>query len=428
MKPDQSDILSLKYFVCGTNPDFFKARSILQGVADKMQQFYFDDSMKVLNVSMPPRFGKSFLATLFTVWIYLFVNRNAKVMRICNTQGLFNTFSKQTRQYFEDFSPLANGMQKLTTNGTIDKWFIEDSTVPNFFGSGILGNITGHGADIAIFDDMYKNYQDATSATYDNFLNDYLQAVVWGRLEKNNYKIINIGTRWTVNDWFAKFKPDMEITITALNELDQTVCEDYKSTVELLEIRQNIEPYLWNAQFMQAPTLVGRMRIFDTEKWEIVKAETIPSGKTYIVIDPATDFGNDYFVIGSYRKYRGQLFLTNMWAKRAAKLSEVASVLDSINFEKIFIETNGYGKEVYRRLVGDFEFPNYLFSGFATTTDKYNRASLAIEFIENNLSISEDCENLELLKSQANVFPKDGEPDDLIDNVVMAVENFNRMY
>lgn len=413
--------MNFRTFIAGINSNFFINRQILLDVADDMQDFYFDSSKKVLNVSMPPRFGKSYLATLFSVWLFLFVDKKISIMRICNTQDLFNTFSRQTKQFFEDFSPMINNYQKITTTGTIDKWYIGDSIIPNYFGAGISGNVTGFGAKVAIFDDMYKNYQDATSAAYDSFLEDYLQSVVFGRMEGINYKIINIGTRWTTNDWFSKFKPDQEIIIPALDDFDKTFCEDYKTTAELLDIKNKIEPYLWSAQYMQQPTLQGRQKIFNVEKFHIIEKLPIFDNSVKIqVIDPATDFGNDYFVIGTYIKNRGQLFLVDMWAKQAAKLSDVAVILKEAKASKIFIEVNGFGKEIMRRLAG-MGVGN--FWGFITKTDKYNRAAMAIDFIENNLTILKYCENLELLLNQASEFPT-GQHDDLIDNVVMACENF----
>lgn len=419
--------MNFRTFIAGINPKFFINRNILLNVADEMQAFYFDKSKKVLNVSMPPRFGKSYLATLFSVWLFLFVDKKLSIMRICNTQELFNTFSRQTRQTFEDFSPMANNYLKIATNGTIDKWYIGDSIIPNYFGAGISGNVTGFGAKIGIFDDMYRNYQDAVSPAYDSFLDSYLQGVIYGRMEGDNYKIINIGTRWATNDWFSKFKPDHEIVIPALAEDGLTTCEDYKDTSELIDIKSKIEPYLWDAQYMQQPTLQGRSKIFDIQKFHFVNQKDIPkNGNTYAVLDPATDYGNDYFVIGTYLKNRGQLYLIDIWANQSAKLSDVANVLKLKEYKRIFIETNGYGKEVYRRLVADYKIPDYMFLGFSTKTDKYSRASMTIEFIEENLSISNEMNNLDLLKSQTSDFPL-GSHDDLIDNVVQACENFSRM-
>ena len=401
---------------------FYVRRRILESVTDKLQEFYESDK-KVCNISLPPRMGKSYIGTLFSVWLYFTQNQNIKIFRVCNESSLFETFSRQTKYFLELYGNIFYDKPPVI-RGTLDRWYINDNTIPNFFGGGVGGNITGFGANIAIFDDMYKNYQDATSAAYDNFLNSFLSAVVYGRMEKDNYKIINIGTRWTTNDWFTKFNPDYEIILPALTKNNITICEDYKSTDELLSIRSKIEPYLWNAQYMQQPTLVGRQKIFNVDKIAIV--ETLPeeAGTTFCICDPATNLGSDFFTVGYYKKIRGSIYLLDMFAKQGCKNSEVIEYLRTKNPKYIIIEMNGIGKNVSQKL-REAGFKNLF--GFTTKTDKYNRAANAIDFLENYFYILNTCTNINLLLEQIENFPL-AEHDDLVDNIIMAVENIKKIY
>ena len=154
---------------------------------------------------------------------------------MCAENSLYQDFSKQTQFLTEKMSGLL-GFEPIS--GTIDRWYIGDCTLPHFFGGGFGGNITGRGGNIAIFDDMYRGYTDAISAAYDRDLDFFLQSVVRGRMEGDNYKIINVGTRWTVNDWFSKFVPDVDILVPAINEQGESICDAYKSMQELYALKE----------------------------------------------------------------------------------------------------------------------------------------------------------------------------------------------
>ena len=78
-------------------------------------------------------------------------------------------------------------------------------------------------------------------------------------MEGDNYKIINVGTRWTVNDWFSKFVADVEILVPALNEKDETVCDAYKSTHELFALKDTLQD-IWHSGCKE-PTAQGRQRL-----------------------------------------------------------------------------------------------------------------------------------------------------------------------
>lgn len=261
--------MKFRHMLLGTDPDFFSNRPVLLDVADQLEAFYYDTNLKVFNLSMPPRMGKSYLLTLFSVWAFSKkFHGQTKIFRVCAENSLFQDFSKQTQSFVNKLSAILEFEQ---TKGTIDRWYIGDGQLPSFFGGGFGGNITGRGGNIAIFDDMYRSYSDAVSAAYDRELNFFLQSVVRGRMEGDDYKLINVGTRWAVNDWFSKFSPDVEILIPAVNEDGTSVCESYKSISELMALKRDLEPYIWDAQFMQRPTLQGRQMLFTDSDFNLIE-------------------------------------------------------------------------------------------------------------------------------------------------------------
>jgi len=409
--------MKFKTYLLGVDRAFFTGRPILLEIADKLEVFFCDTNLKVLNLSMPPRFGKSYLLTLFSVWaLSKHLHGQTKIFRVCAENTLFQDFSRQTQNFVNFHSEI---LDLEETKGTIDRWYIGDKQLPSFFGGGFGGNITGRGGNIAIFDDMYRTYSDAVSAAYDRELNYFLQSVVRGRMEGNDYKIINVGTRWAINDWFSKFKPDVEIIVPALID-GKSLCEEYKSTNELLSLQKNIEPYLWAAQFMQQPTLQGRQLLFKKDDIDLCTEIPQYEGRA-IIIDPSGLTGNDNFVCGEFVKNKGQLYLIDMFAENALDFDKAVEWLRSKNCQNIFIEVNGFGNSARIKL-RDLGI-NCI--GFATTKDKYVRAWNTIDFVKNYFHVYSGVKCLPLLIQQFCEFPT-GVHDDLVDCCIMAVEQFNR--
>jgi hypothetical protein len=53
---------------------------------------------------------------------------------------------------------------------------------------------------------------------------------------------------------------DMSIVISALDENDETFCDDVMSTEQYHDIRSRINPDIWSAEYMQEPVdMKGRL-------------------------------------------------------------------------------------------------------------------------------------------------------------------------
>lgn len=397
------------------HPSLASTRPQLSEVADLMQSFWDNrKTMDVLNISLPTRFGKSLLSTSFSSWLLVFRNKKARILRASYSAELAESFSQQVRTQTEyAFSNLGI---RIKTKGTRNLWRIAGNTEDNHCGVGVSGGSTGFGFDIAIVDDTAKNMIEATSAAYSRNLKLFKESVLLGRMETDK-KIINVGTRWTVNDWFSLWPDATTYTLPAMIN-GRSCCDAWKTTEELELDRDRVSSDVWDAQWMQAPTATGRIRLFEDWKPEIVA--TIPDGKPIAVIDPTTDYGQDWFVIGIYVRVAGFVYLIDMFAKKRATPEEAATWLNERNYTVAWIETNGVGADVLNKM-RKAGAKNLV--GFATTSDKYSRAWLQMDNIKNYFRIfaAVDMEVVRELLVQADQFPA-GEHDDLIDNVVMAFE------
>lgn len=398
-------------------PEIVNERLPLLSVADKMETFIFNGKEgDVLNICMPTRFGKSLLATQFSVWYLCFVNPSGRLLRASYSSELALMFSKQVRaQYQKVFA--AAGKEVPEISGTSARWFIDGRGEPAHQGVGIGSGLTGFGFDIAIIDDTAKGMLEAMSGAYRRQLESFRSSVLLGRLE-NERKIINVGTRWTVNDWFSLWSDADEYILPAVDESGHSVCEEWKSTEELQLERSRITDDVWQAQYLQRPTATGQVLIF--EGWQPLLVGEVSEGKSVIVIDPATEYGRDYFVCGEYRFENGFVYLVDMYAKQRATIAEVADWLQRREYSVCYIESNGAGANITNELrrAGCRSLV-----GFTTNRDKYSRVWLQSEKVKNYLRIFAGI-NQEVLRElivQAQGFPA-VEHDDLIDNITMAFE------
>ena len=398
-------------------PQLTKARPQLLQVADLLNAFIDNGCTgDVINISMPTRFGKSVLATSLSTWLLL-RNDKKRILRASYAADLAESFSSQVKLQYLDF--FNNNTTAPNVSGTRARWRIGANTEDNHIGVGIEGGITGFGCDIAIIDDTAKNMIEAMSAAYSKRLQVFRDSVLLGRLE-NEKKIINVGTRWTINDWFSLW-PDADSYVLPAMIDGRSCCEAWKTTAELELERERVSGDVWDAQYMQAPTATGRIRLFEGWRPEVVA--TIPEGKPIAVIDPTTDYGQDWFVIGIYVRVAGFVYLVDMFAKQRATPEEAAAWLKERQYTVAWVEANGVGVMVMDKM-RNAGAKNLV--GFSTTSDKYSRAWLQMDNIKNYFRIfaAVDENVARELLVQADQFPA-GEHDDLIDNVVMAFERLN---
>ena len=395
-------------------PRMCAERHQLVEVADTVQA-WLDNGRTgdVLNISMPTRFGKSLLATSFTVWALL-RDPSMRVLRASYASDLAETFSVQVRdQYLKFFE--RTGQRVPHIDGTRSRWQIDGRTQPNHAAVGIGGGITGFGFDIAIIDDTAKNMLEATSAAYSRQLQVFKESVLLGRLEGNR-KILNVGTRWTVNDWFSMWPDADEYILPAIVD-GHSVCDGWKTTAELELERSRVSDEVWNAQYIQHPTATGKIRLF--EGWKPVFSDCA-EGNHVLIVDPTTDYGSDYFVIGDYVEKDGLIYLCDMFAEKAASPEDAAAWIKGKDYELLWVESNGVGGKVINKF-RKFGLENV--AGFATEKDKYSRAYVRMNDIKNYFRVCNTV-NLQVVKEltlQADGFPV-ADHDDLIDNVVMAFE------
>jgi len=243
--------------------EFFKKRLFLQEVAEAFQQIE-EGKIRSLSVSMPPRAGKSYIASLFCAWT-IGRNPSESVMRNTCTATLYQKFSYDVRAAVKSdkFKQVFPSVILSDDKANLQGWNTNSAKQVSYFGAGVGGTIIGFGAsNIAVTDDLYTGLEQALSDTQNDRIIQWKEATHDSRFE-SGCKRIDIGTRWSLNDVIGRQMNegiyDKSIVIPALVE-GKSFCEDVMTTAEYLEKQKRTEESIWMAEYMQEPVdIKGRL-------------------------------------------------------------------------------------------------------------------------------------------------------------------------
>jgi predicted phage terminase large subunit-like protein len=244
-------------FCLAIDPDFFHRRPFLKEIAQAMQDVA-EGKINRLAISLPPRAGKSYLASCFSTWM-LGNHPSGAIMRNTCTATLYQKFSYDTRaiilsdRYRSIFPTLALAPDKQNLNG----WNTDKAIQVSYFGAGVGGTIIGFGATlVAITDDLFRSFEDAISETIRDKTQSWYQGNHVSRMEKG-CPAIDIGTRWSKKDIIGQNLDtgyyDRVIAVAALTPDQKSFCEDVKTTAEYLDLQTRTPKEIWCAEYQQKP-------------------------------------------------------------------------------------------------------------------------------------------------------------------------------
>jgi predicted phage terminase large subunit-like protein len=255
---------SFMAFVRKMWPGFIHGRH--HAVVAKAFEDIASGKIKRLAISMPPRHTKSeFGSYMLPAW-FLGNFPDKKVMQASNTGELAVGFGRKVRnlvmgeQYHEVF-PDTNIRQDSKSAG---RWAVND--VGEYFAIGVGGTMTGRGADLVIIDDPHTEGEAALAAHDPSIYDKSYEWYTSGprqRLQPNG-AIIIIATRWGERDLIGRVlkdaadrgKPDewRVIEFPAILPSGNPLWPEFWSLEELENLKEELPPAKWNAQYQQRPT------------------------------------------------------------------------------------------------------------------------------------------------------------------------------
>lgn len=245
-----------------------------------------DGHCKLLAISMPPRHGKSELASVrFAPWA-LIRRPMASVISATYSGDFAEDLGRKARGVLESpvVAKLWPAARLAPDNRAVSRW--QTRAGGSYHAVGVGGPLTGRGADILLIDDPHKNREEAESKVMRERVWDWFRSTAYTRLEKGGAVVV-IMTRWHEDDLvgrcIATGEPWRVLSLPAIAEQDepnrqvgQALWPEKYDVPVLEQIRRTVGEREWSALYQQRPApLEGglfkpdRITVIDTAPAEV---------------------------------------------------------------------------------------------------------------------------------------------------------------
>lgn len=276
--------------------------------------------IKRLMINMPPRHGKSFLASEFFPAWYLGRNPDKYIIAASHTKELSDDFGRKVRNLLLDdpFRAVFNTTISVDSQAAA-KFSMAKGGM--YYGAGVGTGISGKGAHLFLIDDPIKDRESAESPLYRRRLKDWYSSTAERRLMPNA-AIVVIQTRWHEDDlsgWLLETEADewTVLSFPALDHNEDALWPDFFDKAALLSIRDKLiargQSREWNALYQQNPTPAEGVMFKATD---VTMYNDLPEGCTfYMASDYAvTPDQGDYTVHSIFAvDNRRNVYLHDMW-------------------------------------------------------------------------------------------------------------------
>ena len=174
----------------------YKIYQFHKTVIEQLQRV-IDGEINRLILQVPPRHGKSLLASQLLPAAYLLRYPDRYVGISSYSAELAEGFSRKARDYYREAGGLLN-----PSSQAVNAWGTESGG--GLWAAGVGGAITGRSGHLLIIDDPVKNREDAESQRMMEKLNDWYTSTLYTRLEPHVGAIVVIQTRWSENDMIGQ--------------------------------------------------------------------------------------------------------------------------------------------------------------------------------------------------------------------------------
>jgi len=402
-----------------------------------------------LMITMPPRHGKSMLASEFFPAWYLGRNPDHYVVTATYAQELADDFGRKVKNQIEDsgFKAIFPGVGLADDSKSAKRFHIEGelggiehatSQRGAFYAVGVGGPLTGRGAHLLLIDDPVKNREDAESELIRKKTKDWYTSTAYTRLMPGG-RVVVIQTRWHEDDLSGWLQAEHEhegwvvLDLPAISDDGKALWPEQYDIEALERIKRALPPRDWSALYQQRPT---------PEEGDYFKAEwfrsATPPPTEQLSIYGASDYavtsnGGDFtvhVVVGIDGD--GRMWLMDLWRGQKSADVWIEAWCDLV----LKWEPIGWAEETgqIRAGVGPFldkrarEREAYCYrEQFPTRGDKAVRAqSIRGRMAMNGLFVPNDAPWKSDLISECLRFPA-GVHDDQVDALGLAGQLLDKM-
>ena len=386
--------------------DFYNDRKeYLKDLCNQLQSF-IDSNKKILVINMPPRFGKSYTATLFVQWL-LGRNNKLKIMTGSYNETLSSTFAKQVRDMiateqtqgvtvYRDIFP---DTKIKYGEASMNKWALEGSQVANYLATSPTGTATGFGADLIVIDDLIKNSEEAYNSNVLEKHIDWFTNTMLSRTEKG-FKLIIIMTRWASNDLagfiLSNYDDVVHINYKAIND-DGTPLDEETLSLEDFEFKtKNMAKEIVYANYQQEPIDIKGRLYSEFKTYVDLPKEKIVKISAYC---DTADTGEDFLCNIIYADCKDSAYILDViYTKEAMEITEpmVAEAYKKFNVNVADIESNNGGRAFARnieRITRDKGNYKTVVKWFHQSGNKIARILSNSAWVNNNIYMPIDWKN-----------------------------------
>lgn len=184
-------------YVTYTHRGHYQHARHTQLICERLDQLTYQTDQRIV-IALPPRHSKSMTITETYPSYYLSKHQDKRVILAAYASSLADGFSRRNRQKIEEFGRTLFDLELSSEKATANEWEL-DNKIGGLISAGILGGVTGKGADLLIIDDPVKNMAEALSETYRNKVWNEWEATFSTRLHPGA-NVIVIMTMWHQDD------------------------------------------------------------------------------------------------------------------------------------------------------------------------------------------------------------------------------------
>ncbi|MGX9694422.1 terminase large subunit domain-containing protein [Achromobacter anxifer] len=215
--------------------------------------------IKRLMICMPPRHGKSELASKrFPAW-YLGRNPDKQIIAASYNSDLAGDFGREVRNIVAETEFRALFTVTLAPDSkAANRWHTSERGM--YVAAGVGTATTGRGAHILLIDDPFKDRQEADSDVRRRRVRDWYTSTAYTRLMPGG-AIVVINTRWHEDDlsgWLLEQqKLDGDkwevVSLPAIDSAGRALWEEDYPIERLMQIKSVLPERDWNALYQQDP-------------------------------------------------------------------------------------------------------------------------------------------------------------------------------
>lgn len=288
---------SLLSFAQYTNPAYEAAphHELIAEALERVEQ----GLTKRLMIAMPPRHGKSELASRRFPSYYMGRNVDKQIIAASYNSDLANDFGREVRNIVDspEFGMLFD-VKLAQDSKAANRWHTNAGGM--YVAAGVGTAITGRGADILLIDDPFKDRQEADSELQRERVWDWYTSTAYTRLMPGG-AIIVINTRWHDDDLSGRLLQEQEtggdkwevLSLPAISTKGEALWPAWYPLERLEQIKGVLPARDWNSLYQQNP-IPDDGDYFKTDWFgeydELPKLLNIYGASDYAVTDDGGDF------------------------------------------------------------------------------------------------------------------------------------------